>query len=76
MNWIDIALFCAVLVGLAAGGFMVARSPAFWVGMGLEVFRRMLPVVAKRMSPEKEKEFHDCVRRGGEWDHSRKRCKY
>jgi hypothetical protein len=27
------------------------------------------------MPPEKEKEWRDCIRRGGEWDHRRKRCK-
>lgn len=75
MNWIDIALFVAVLIGVAAGGFLVARSPAFWVGMGLEVFRRLMPILMKRMPPEKEAEWRDCIRRGGEWDHVKKRCR-
>lgn len=75
MNWIDIALFIAVLIGVAAGGFLVARSPAFWVGMAVEVFRRLLPTLMKRMPPEKEAEWRAAQRsgRGDEWLRRRKR---
>lgn len=74
MNWIDAALFAALLLGLAAGGFMVARSPVFWVGLGKEVFRGMLPIIFKRMTPEQEQAWRDCEKRGGKWNHQKKRC--
>jgi hypothetical protein len=34
-----------------------------------------MPVIAKPMSQADQKAFRDCVRRGGEWDHIRKKCK-
>lgn len=71
----DAALFAVVLLGLFAGGFMVARSPTFWVGVGQEIIKSVIPIIAKRMPPEEEQEWRDCIRRGGEWDHIRKRCK-
>jgi hypothetical protein len=71
----DAALFAVVLLGLFAGGFMVARSPTFWFGVGQEIIKSMIPILMKRMPPEKEQEWRDCIRRGGEWDHIRKKCK-
>ena len=75
MNWIEIAAIAAVLIGLGAGGFLVAQRPAFWWGLGVVAFKAALPFLSQRMSPDQEKAFQDCVRRGGEWDHVRKRCK-
>lgn len=74
MNWVDILLFLAALLGLAAGGFMVARSPSFWVGMGKEVFKSLLPILTKRLPPEQEQAWRDCVRRNGRWNHKKRRC--
>ena len=79
MNWIEIAAIAVLLIGIGAGGFLVAQRPTFWLGLASAGFRAALPFivkyVGKRMSPEQEKAFQDCVRRGGEWDHIRKRCK-
>jgi cyanate permease len=75
MTWLEIAAIVALLVGVGAGGYLVARRPTFWVGLGVAVFNSLLPHLAKRMTPEQEKAFQDCVRRGGEWDFQRKRCK-
>ena len=75
VNWIEVALIAAVLTGLVAGGVLAAQRPSFWFGLGTVMFRAALPFLLKRMPPEKEKEWRDCIRRGGEWDHVRKRCK-
>jgi hypothetical protein len=75
MTWLEVALIAAVIVGIGAGGFLVAQRPTFWFGLGAVMFRAILPHLAKRMSPTKEKELHDCIRRGGEWDHVRKKCR-
>ena len=79
MNWIEIAAIVVLLIGIGAGGFIVAQSPTFWLGLIRAAVQPVLPLllalVAKRMTPEKEQEWRDCLRRGGEWDHHRKRCK-
>ena len=72
MAWVEIALIGAVLVGIAAGTALVVRSPAFWTGMGVAVFKALLPKLSElfRRMPEKEeeemrREFR--AGRGGEW---------
>jgi hypothetical protein len=79
VNWLEIAAIVVLLIGIGAGGFLVAQRPSFWIGLVTAVARPVLPLlvalVAKRMPPEKEQEWRDCIRRGGEWDHHRKRCK-
>lgn len=75
MNWLEIAAIAAVLIGVGAAGFLVAQRPSFWWGLGVVAVKAALPYLARRMSPEKEREMQDCLRRGGEWDHARKRCK-
>lgn len=73
------ALVVAVLLGVGSAAFLVMRSPAFWADLGKEIASKAFPqivrVLTKRMTPEQEKAFRDCVRQGGEWDHHRKRCK-
>jgi hypothetical protein len=75
MSWLEISAIVVLLIGIGAGGYLVAQRPSFWWGLGVAAFRAALPFILKRMSPEKEKEWQDCIRRGGEWDHFRKRCK-
>lgn len=79
MNWIEIAAIAVLLLGIGAGGFLVAQRPTFWLGLISVGFRAVLPTIikyaGKRMTPEQELAFRDCVRRGGEWDYTRKRCK-
>jgi hypothetical protein len=75
MTWLEIAAIAALLVGVGAGGYLVAQRPTFWAGLGVAVFKSLLPHLAKRMTAEEEKAYQDCVRRGGEWDPFRKRCR-
>lgn len=75
MTWLEIAAIVVMLIGVGAGGYLVAQRPTFWIGLATAMFTALLPLLAKRMSPEQEKAFQDCLRRGGEWDHIRKRCK-
>lgn len=73
MNWIEVALVAAAIVGLVAGGVLVARSPSFWVGIGTVMFKAGMPYlikyVTKRMTPAEETEWRAAERagRGDEW---------
>jgi len=75
MTWLEIVAVAVLLLGVGAGGYLVAQRPTFWVGLGIAVFKSLLPLLAKRMTAEQEKAYQDCVRRGGEWDPFRKRCR-
>ena len=75
MTFIEIAAIIVLLLGIGAGGFLVAQRPTFWLGMASAVLTALIPILGKRMTPEKEKELQDCLRRGGEWDHFNKRCR-
>lgn len=75
MTWQEAIATIVVLSGLGAGAFLFAQRPSFWIEFGVRLGQRLGPVIFKRMSPEKEKELHDCIRRGGEWDHFRKKCR-
>lgn len=35
---------------------------------------RVIDILGDRMSPELEREWHNCIRRGGKWNHMKKRC--
>jgi hypothetical protein len=74
MDYISIILFLCAIVGITAGAFMVARSPVFWLGMGEEIFKRMIPIIIKRMPPEEEEAWRKCQLRGGRWNHRTKKC--
>jgi hypothetical protein len=71
-------LVLSVLVGIGGASFMVFRSPAFWGDVISEIAAKAWPeivkVFTKRMDPETEKRWRECERRGGKWDHMRKRC--
>lgn len=77
MNWAIWLVF-----GIAAAVFILSaaiagQSPAFWWGLGKMALGELAPVLAKvvkRMSPEDEKRWRDCVNRGGRWDNQKKRC--
>lgn len=75
MTWLEIAAIAVLLIGIGAGGYLVAQRPTFWWGLGVVAFKAAWPFLSKRMTPEQEKAYQDCVRRGGEWDPMRKRCK-
>ena len=75
MNWLEIAAIVILLTGIGAGGYLVAQRPSFWFGLAVVIYQALLPHLAKRMTAEQEKAFQDCVRRGGEWDPFRKKCR-
>jgi hypothetical protein len=75
VNWLEVVLILAVVLGLFSGAVLVARSPTFWFGLGTVMLKAALPYLLKRMPPEQEKAMQDCLRRGGEWDNFKKRCK-
>jgi hypothetical protein len=79
MTWQEGVGVVLVCIGLLAGVYVAAQRPSFWIGFIGRAFTALQPMVwaylSKRMPPEKEKEWRDCIRRGGEWDHIRKRCK-
>lgn len=60
----DALLLIAAMAGLAAGGVLVARSPAFWLGLATLVVKRLLPVILRRMPPEEEAAWRKRVSRG------------
>lgn len=78
MNWLEIASIALVCLGLAAGAFLFARRPEFWIEFGYRLFERLWPLVwrvmSKRMDPETEKAWRDCRRKGGKWNQHKKRC--
>jgi hypothetical protein len=75
VTWQEAIATIVVLLGLGAGVVLFAQRPSFWIEFGVRLGQRLWPLLIKRMSPEKEKEWRDCIRRGGEWDHFRKKCK-
>lgn len=75
MTWQEVIATIVVLLGLGAGVVLFAQRPSFWIEFGVRLGQRLWPLLIKRMSPEKEKEWRDCIRRGGEWDHRRRKCK-
>lgn len=68
MDWLSVVAVLVFLVGLGAGGFIVARSPSFWIGMVTEVGKKAFPYVLKfilaRKSPEEEQKWRDSKLRG------------
>jgi hypothetical protein len=76
VNWLEIAAVVVLLVGLGAGGFLVVQRPSFWLGIFSAALTGLLPHITKRMTPEQEKALQECHRRGGNWDHFRKKCRY
>lgn len=79
MSWLEIAAIVVLLIGVGAGGFLVAQRPSFWLGMGSALLKAAFPHILKyvsaRMTPEQEKAYQDCLKRGGEWDNVKKRCR-
>lgn len=77
--WLPAAFILVLLIAVGLGAFSYFRTPKPYIDFAKIAFENLKPVVLqillKRMSPEKEKELHECLRRGGEWDPVRKRCK-
>ena len=70
----------ALFVCLGVGAYFVARSPAFWIGLGKQIFALALPDILEylktRNTPEVEGKMAKCVRMGGEWDNFNKKCRF
>lgn len=76
----DYLLLAAFIIGLAAGGLLVARSPTFWAGLVIVALQRAWPYLVKLfvylrlpMSPKDEEKWHQAIRRAEEWDFARKK---
>ena len=76
MTALEIAALAVLLIGIGAGGFLVAQRPTFWAGLVAVGVKAALPYLLKRMPPEQEQAWRECQLRGGQWDHIRRRCKY
>jgi hypothetical protein len=78
MSWQEGVAVALVLVGLMAGGYIAAQRPSFWVEFGVRIIKKLSPFMisyfTKRMPPEQEKAWRDCQRRGGKWNHIKRRC--
>lgn len=77
---LDYVLLAAFIIGLAAGGYLMARSPAFWVGLVLVILQRAWPFLQRLfaylrlpLSPEDQEKLDQSRRRAEEWDFFRKK---
>lgn len=79
MTWFEVLALAIMLIGLGGGAFLVAQRPSFWIGLGKAALTAALPaiveVMSKRMTPEEEAAFQKCLKRGGQWDHIKKKCR-
>lgn len=77
---LDYVLLAAFILGLAAGGFLMARSPAFWAGLVIVTLQRAWPYLVRLfvylklpMSPLDQQKLDQARRRAEEWDNFRKK---
>ena len=75
MTWFEIIALAVLLLGVGAGGFLVAQRPTFWAGLLTVGLKAAWPYLVRRMPAEQEQAWRDCIRRGGQWDHRTRRCK-
>ena len=79
MSWLEIIAVAVMILGVGAAAFLVAQRPTFWVGLAIAAWSRAWPLiwmyVSKRNSPEIEAKMQECIRRGGEWDNFKKKCR-
>lgn len=87
MSVIEVLMVLVIIAALGCGTFLYAWHGDFIKDMGVKILKaawpailRMIPKItewlAKRNTPEVEKEMAECVRRGGEWDNFNKKCRY
>lgn len=74
--WIALCLALALCAGagLFLGAWKAAQTPAFYVAVVRLVIDAVLPEIAKRMTPEKERELKACIDAGKRWDPIKQRC--
>jgi hypothetical protein len=78
MAWQEGVAVLLVCIGLLAGAFIYGRRPSFWIEFGVRAFTALKPKIfeyLRRNTPEVEARMHECIRRGGEWDNFKKRCR-
>jgi membrane protein implicated in regulation of membrane protease activity len=61
---VDLLIYGAVILGVGAAAFLVARSPTFWLQMAVVAFKAALPFILKRKSLEEEAKDHDLAAHG------------
>ncbi len=78
MTWLEIAALVVLLLGVGAGGFLVAQRPTFWVGIGGVLLKAIIPYlvtyITRRMPPEDELRWRQCQSRGGRWNTRTRKC--
>lgn len=82
MTWIDVLLLIVAALGVFAAAYLIARSPAFWVGLFMVILPfarpylvKLLQWLTKPLSPEDQKKLDASRRRAEEWDFARKKAK-
>ena len=61
----DALLLLAIMIGVGAAAFLVARSPSFWIGLSEVVMVQLFPAVLKIFRPKNlTKEQLDKIARG------------
>lgn len=74
MNWIEPLLIAAAVLGICAGGVLVARSPAFWIGMAKVILTNAWPYLVrwlKPASPEELKRLDEGPGRSGDFKNTK-----
>ena len=46
MTWLEIAALCFLFLGIAAGGYLVATRPTFWLGLGTVLLTKAWPYIS------------------------------
>ena len=81
MSWQEGIAVTAMLLGLGAGAFLVAKRQSFWLEFGVRIGWRLRPLawcyVSKRMPLEEEAAWREAERRGqgDEWLKQRHRVR-
>ena len=57
MTWLEIAAIAVLLIGIGAGGYLVAQRPTFWWGLGVIAFKAAWPFLSKRMTRNRRRHF-------------------
>jgi hypothetical protein len=86
MTWIETFAIIFGLLGFFAMGavlaFRVYRNPFLLTGLVPVLWAHVKPVLVKhvlpyflgRMDEDTERAWRECERRGGKWNHRKKRC--
>lgn len=79
-EWAAIVCFLLGFVGMGAVlAYRLYRNPFLLAGLIPTLWAHAKPVLLRiimlRNSQEDERRMVECIRRGGEWDNFRKRCK-